>query len=112
MSEPRPKEIGINISKQKVGTIITVETENDQIFEIKIVMPEKAVVEVSGTDQRLRVPVLGVLTHSFSGNKQTQFNHWIGMLLKMSLVFKNGNLESGPVTHATVRGKGWSYNVF
>ena len=105
-------EVGIDITKQKAGTIITIETESDQIFELKITIPEKAVVEVTGTDQRLRQPVLGVLTHSFSGDKKTQINNWIGMLLRVSLVFKNGNLESTPVTHATIRGKGWSYNVF
>jgi len=111
MTEPM-KELGIDITKQKPDTIITVETEDDRLFEIIVKMPERGVVEVSGTEPRLKNPVLGVLTHSFSGDKQTQINHWIGMLLKMSIVFKNGNFESQPVIHATIRGSGWSYNVF
>jgi hypothetical protein len=106
------KETGIDLTKQKIGTIITVETEDERLFEMIVKIPERGIVEISGTEPRLKNPVLGVLTHSFSGDKHTQINHWIGMLLKMSLVFKNGNYESQPVVHASVKGPGWSYSVF
>lgn len=105
-------ELGIDITKQPVGTTLIVETEDDHLFEMKVTIPQRGVVEVSGTEPRLKFPVLGVLTHSFSGDKKTQINHWIGMLLQMSLVFKNGNYESKPVIHATVSGPGWKYDVF
>ena len=110
--ETTMKETGIDITKQKVGTIITVETEDARLFEMVVKIPASGIVEISGTEPRLKTAVCGVLTHSFSGDKHTQINHWIGMLLKMSLVFKNGNYESQPVIHATIRGQGWSYNVF
>ena len=87
-----------------------VETEDEHLFEIKVTVPAKGVMEVSGTEPRLRKPVLGVLTHSFAG--KMQINHWIGMLLKMSLVFRNGSYESAPVVHATVKGPGWKYDLF
>ncbi len=103
-------ETGIDITKQKAGTIIMVETEDDHLFEIEITIPGKGVVEVSGTEPRLKSTVLGVLTHSFSD--KTQINHWIGMLLRMSLVFKNGSYESAPVVHASVKRSGWEYDLF
>jgi hypothetical protein len=103
-------ESGIDITKQKIGTIIRVETEDDRLFELVVKIPERGVVEISGTEPRLKIPVLGVLTHSFS--EKTQINHWIGKLLKMSLVFKNGNYESQPVVHVTIHGSDWSYIVF
>ena len=113
-------EIGIDVTKQKVGTTIMVETEDDHLFEMTVMVPVKAVVKVSGTEPRLKQPVLGVLTHSFSGDKKTQINHWIGMLLKMSVVFKNGSYESAPIVHASIKGPekepgkgpGWQYDVF
>jgi hypothetical protein len=103
-------EVGIDVTRQKPGTVIMVETEDEHLFEIKVTVPAKGVMEVSGTEPRLRKPVLGVLTHSFAG--KTQINHWIGMLLKMSLVFRNGSYESAPVVHATVKGPGWKYDLF
>lgn len=103
-------ELGIDLTKLEAGTMIFAETESDQLFEIKIVHPEKGVVEISGTEPRLKMPVLGILTHSSSG--KVQINHWIGTLLKMSLVFKNGNFESTPVIHASVKSPKWNYNVF
>lgn len=105
-------EPGIDITKQKVGTTLLVETEDGRLFEMKVVMPEKGVLEIQGTDPRLKAPVLGILTHAFSGDKRTQINYWIGHLLKMALMFRNGNLESAPVVHATVKGERWSYDVF
>ena len=105
-------ELGIDITKQKIGNTLLVETEDGRLYEMKVIMPEKGVLEVQGTDSRLKTPVLGVLTHAFSDDKKIQINHWIGHLLKMALVFRNGNLESTPVVHATVKGERWSYDVF
>ena len=89
---------------------IMVETEDNHLFEMEITVPEKGVVKVSGTEPRLKYPVLGVLVYSSSG--KTQINHWIGKLLGMFLIFKNGNYESKPVIHVTVKGNGWQFDVF
>jgi len=105
-------EIGIDITKQKVGTTIMVETEDGQLFEMIIRKSEQGVVEVSGTEPRLRHPTLGTLAYSFTDNKRTLINHWIGQYLKMRLVFRNGNYVSKLVTHASLKGEGWQFEVF
>lgn len=107
-----PGEIGINITRQKIGTAIMVETDDGQLFEIIVRKPDQGVVEVSGTEPRLKQPTLGVLTHSFSDDKRTQINHWIGQYLRMMLVFKNGNYKSKLVSHASLKGEGWQFEVF
>lgn len=103
-------ETGIDIRKLMIGTTILVETENEHLFEMVVKKPENGVVEVSGTEPRLKLPTLGVLTHSF--DVKTSINFWIGKYLKMMLVFRNGNYESKPVTHASLRGEDWQYEVF
>lgn len=103
-------EIGINVTKQRVGTTIMVETDDNHIFEMVVRKPEQGVVEVSGTEPRLKYPTLGVLTHSF--NEGTRIDHWIGQYLKMMFVFRNGNYESKLVTHASLKGEGWQFEVF
>lgn len=103
-------ELGIDITKLKIGMTIMVETEDNHLFEMEITVPEKGVVKVSGTEPRLKYPVLGVLVYSSSG--KMQINHWIGKLLGMFLIFKNGNYESKPVIHVTVKGNGWQFDVF
>jgi len=103
-------EIGINVTKQKIGTTIMVETEDNQIFEMVVRKPKLSVVEVSGTEPRLKYPTFGVLTHSF--DEKTRIDHWIGQYLKMTLVFRNDNYESKPVIHASLKGEGWQFEVF
>lgn len=103
-------ELGIDITKLKIGTTIMVETEDDHLFEMEVIVPEKGVVKVSGTEPRLKYPVLGVLVDSSSG--KTRISYWIGKLLGMFLIFKNGNYKSKPVIHVTVKGDGWQYDVF
>jgi len=103
-------ETGIDITKQKIGTIIMVETGDGRLFEMIVRKPEEGMVEVSGTEPRLRYPTLGVLTHSF--NEKTRIDYWIGQYLKMMLVFKNGNYVSELVTHISLRGEGWQFEVF
>jgi len=110
------REIGIDVTKQAIGSTILVETEDNHLFELVVKRPETGVVEISGTEPRLKYSVLGVLTHSFSDNKKVQINHWIGKLLRMSLVFKNGNFESKLVIHASIKGETdgekWKFEVF
>lgn len=110
-------ELGIDVTRQSVGTIILIETEDDVLLELEIMIPDKSIVRVSGTEPRLKHPVLGILSHSFSGDKKTQIEHWIGMLLCLSLSFKNGSYETKPVVHASVKGassdgRSWTYDVF
>lgn len=105
-------EVGINITKLAIGTSIMVETEDSQVFEIVVRKPEHGVVEVSGTEPRLKNPTLGVLTHSSTDDKKTQIDHWIGQYLRMMIVFRNGNYESQLVTHASLKGEGWQFEVF
>lgn len=109
-------ETGVDLTKQKIGTVILVETEDNHLFEMEVTVPEKGVVKVSGTEPRLKHPVLGVLIYSSSGKlgdkHRVQIDHWIGKLLGMSLIFKNGSYESKPVIHASLKGDGWRYDVF
>lgn len=107
-------ELGIDITQQLPGTVIFVETEDDMLFEMKVVVPREGIVEVSGTEPRLKQPTLGILSHSFSGDKKTQINYWVGMLLCMSLLFKNGSYESKPVVSASIHGpdEAWKFDVF
>lgn len=105
-------ETGIDITKQKIGTTIMVETEDDHLFEMVVKKPEQGVVEVTGTELRLKHPTLGCLAHSHTDDKKTLINHWIGQYLKMMLVFRNGNYESKPVTHVSLKGEGWKFDVF
>jgi len=107
-----PNEVGINITKQKIGTIIMVETEDGHLFEMVVRSPKHGVVEVSGTEQRLRYPTVGSLGYSISDDKKTRIDNWIGQYLKMMLVFRNGNYESKLVTHASLKGEGWQFEVF
>ena len=103
-------ETGIDITKLEIGVAILVGTEDGCLFEMIVKKPEFGVVEVSGTEPRLKLPTLGVLTHSF--DVKTNINFWIGKYLKMMLVFRNGNYESKPVTHASLKGEDWQYEVF
>lgn len=103
-------ETGIDITKLRIGTTILVETEDERLFELTVKKPDSGVIEVSGTEPRLKLPTLGVLTHSF--DEKTSINFWIGKYLKMMLVFRNGNYESKLVTHASLRGEDWQYEVF
>jgi len=107
-------ELGIDITRQTTGTTVLIETEDEVLLELEVVIPEKGIVKVSGTEPRLKHPVLGILSHAFSGDKKTQLDHWIGMLLCLSLSFKNGSYETKPVIHASMRGPDntWSYDVF
>lgn len=110
-------ELGIDIARQPIGTRILIETEDEVLLELEVVVPRKGIVQVSGTEPRLKHPVLGILSHAFSGDKKTQIEHWIGMLLCLSLNFKNGSYETKPVVHASITGspgdeKPWRYDVF
>lgn len=111
---PTETELGIDITRQPAGTVVLVETEDDILLELEVVVPAKGIVKVSGTEPRLKIPVLGILSHAFSGDKKTQIDHWIGMLLCISLSFKNGSYDTKPVVHASMRGpnNAWRYDVF
>ena len=92
----------IDITKQKTDTTLFIETRDGHLFEIRVVIPEKAIIEISGTEPRLKQSVLGILAPE----------HCIGLRLKMTIIFKNGNYVSAPVIHLTVKGPGYSYTVF
>lgn len=110
----RTDELGIDITAQRPGTTIIVEAEDETLLELEVVVPDKGIVRVSGTDPRLKQTVLGILMHAFSGDKKTQIDHFIGMLLCLSLSFKNGSYATKPIVHASMRGpnNAWRYDVF
>lgn len=110
---PKPT-VGVDISKLANGTTISLDTVDDQLFEVKMVNNTLSVVEVSGTDPRLKRPTSGVLTHSTVGKEKHQ--HFIAKDSKVTFVFKNGTLETQSVKQLTVRGHRdgnmWHYDVF
>jgi len=106
------KQPGIDIRQQQPGTEIIVEADTG-LYELVVVRPESGLVEVSGSDPRLRQPVLGQFLHSVNVLDPTaKFDHWIGRATKMVIAFRNAQFESGVVMAATIRCKGWHYDVF
>ena len=98
-------ENGIDIQRLAPGTSILLETDT-RLFELKVMNPSLGLVEISSTDPALHQATIGQLLSS--GTK----NWWIGKGLAMRIRFRNGIYTSGPVASATVRGKGWHYDVF
>ncbi len=129
-----PVDPVIDIRRLKPDTVITLETTrrcpkdiysvttlgNDepeeeivtQVIELVILKPADGVVRVCGTDKSLRTPTIGRLHHSVNPVTSEQTPHSVvqGSILVIGL--KNSTFTSDPVTSATVRGKGWHYDVF
>jgi hypothetical protein len=110
--EALKKQPGIDIRRQAPGTTIIVETDTG-LYELRVVNPVEGVVQVSGTDPRLHQPVLGRFLRSVcASDPQAVLDGHIGRTMRMVIAFRNAEFESGIVVSATVRGEGWSYDVF
>jgi hypothetical protein len=104
MTEP-----GIDVRRLPPGTGILLETDT-RLYEFKVINPSLGLVEISSTDPALHQATVGQLLFSTGSNGGQDW--WIGKGLAMRIRFRNGVYASGPVASATVRGKGWHYDVF
>lgn len=125
MSEPLPSTVsealehlrsqpGVNVTRQPVGTIITVITLQHR-YELLIVNPAAAGrVQVSGNDIRLSNESLTgqFLQSTYGIDEQVAIDNWIGRSMKMHIRFKNGVMITAPAINAAIRGKSWSFEVF
>jgi hypothetical protein len=100
---------GIDVRRQKFGTTIYVECAT-QLFEMEVVNPEYGLVRVNSNVSALRIPTVGQLVESIGpeGAKPT----WIGEGMAMHLRFRNGVFPTEPALAASIKGKGWEYEVF
>ena len=106
------KQPGIDITKQRPGTKIIVETDN-LIFELKVVDPAKCLVEVTSNSPLLREPTVGqYLRGVYVLDASVGIDHWIGRTMQMFLRFRNGDFLTGPAVTASASGPGWTYEVF
>jgi hypothetical protein len=103
---------GIDLTRQKKGTTIMVETDN-HLFEITVLNPASGLVEVSSTLPLLRESTVGqYLRGVYAFDANVGLDAWIGRTLQMFIRFRNGNFMSGPAVAASVIGPGWTYDVF
>jgi hypothetical protein len=103
---------GIDIARQPVGITIIVETTQG-IIEMEVLNPTRGIVRVVGTDPKIQNPVVCQMTQSCYDMQSTiSLPKWIGKDLRMQLTFNNANLHCSMTVSATVRGKGWHYDVF
>jgi hypothetical protein len=103
---------GIDLTRQRKGTKIMVETDN-HLFEITVLNPASGLVEVSSTLPLLRESTVGqYLRGVYALDANVGLDAWIGRTLQMFIRFRNGNLMSAPVIAASVIGPGWTYDVF
>lgn len=103
---------GIDITKQKEGTKIIVET-NNHLFEIKVLSPKEGLIEVSSTSPELKRPTIGQYMRGvYVLDSAVTIDRWIGRTMQMYLRFRNGFFLSGPVVSATISGEGWKYEIF
>ncbi len=103
---------GIDITKQKAGTRIIVETDS-LLFELKILDPFRCLVEVTSTAPQLREPTVGqYLRGIYVLDASVGIDHWIGRTMQMFLRFRNGDFLTGPVVAASLSGPGWTFDVF
>lgn len=115
INEQRAKlrsEPGIDLAKLTAGTKVYVETDTD-VYEITVTLQKEAIVEIWGTDKRMRQPLFGRFLHSVNGrNRQVCLDRWIGKGLRMVIAFRYESFESGMVVSASVEGPNWHYEVF
>src|SRR6266403_1058233 len=83
---------GINVPTLPPGTVILIET-TAQVYELTVVSPGH--VEVTGTDPRFHVPVIGRFVQSvYDPDATITFAGRIGANLRMDIEFKNATFRS------------------
>lgn len=90
----------IHVDRLKAGTVILVETE-DAIYELEVLNPETAMVEVNTNDTRLKEIQAALI------NGPIRWGSCMPLVLTT-----NSTLYSRKCVGATIRGDGWSYDVF
>lgn len=82
-------EPGIDISRLAAGTTILVETTQG-VYEIVVIEPRISLVEITGTDPRLKKPVTGqLLASNYDAEGKVSLPNWIGKNLRMQFKFHN-----------------------
>lgn len=106
------REPGIDLRRLKPGTTIFLET-NLCLYELKVLDPDHCLIEISGTDEGLKQPIIGQFVASiYPVDSKIRLDGWIGRNLVMEIRFRNGIHLSGPIISASVKGVGWNYDVF
>lgn len=110
--EDLKRQPGIDIRKMKPGTKIMVETTQG-VYDIEVVAPSVAMIDVSGTEPRLHQKLTGQLRAShLDVGGQVGLTAWIGKNLRMAIQFGNAIHNCSPALSAKVSGPDWSYDVF
>lgn len=89
----------IDIRRLAQGTTLLLEGNCD-IYELIVKDPDLGLIEITSNNPVLRHPVIGQLMNTIQ---------WGGHLV---VRFHNGHFYSAPISSASVRGPGWSYEVF
>jgi hypothetical protein len=109
---PPSQHLGIDVRQRQAGEVILVETDNS-IYELTVMVPRQCLVQVTGTDPRLRQPTVGRLLNSTAVlHPHDVRDAWIGPARRMLIAFRNVNFESGVIVSASIRGNGWHFDVF
>jgi hypothetical protein len=109
---------GIHIGFLDPGTRVLVATKVTT-FELTVVEPQKAIINVSASDPRLQPARLGRLIGSSKDMAgKLMKDEWIGRGLYMNIQFKNLTFVTNPIISARIEGFGrvtglpWHYDVF
>lgn len=102
------KQPGIDISRQKPGTMICVQT-TIHLYELTLVDPATGLITLGGDDQRC-IGLTGQFLHSEYGDDVVE--DWVGRSMKMHIRFKNAVLVTAAAIAGSVHGDGWEYTVF
>jgi hypothetical protein len=117
LAEKLWKDPGIDLTRQKNGTRIIVETES-AVYEMRVIHQGHSLVEISSSDPQLKQPTVAQFISSQVPPEQTggaptcEIPLWIGKGLRMYLRFRNGYYLSGVTATATLKGDTWHYDVF
>jgi hypothetical protein len=103
-------EPGIDVRRLKAGTQIIIETQS-HVYEMKAVLPQSGLFEISSTDPPLHAPIVGKFTAGRCA-PATDVEGWVGKGLQMVILFRNGYYVSEPLVSAEVKGNYWQYTVF
>ncbi len=116
MRNPCVSQHGIDVSRQRKGTVVSVQTTRYS-YRFTIIDPAARLVEVTTDDPRVPDKTLGIYERGFyDEGQEVAVANWIGPVLRMQLRFRNGRLLTMPALRAEVSGvRGrteWSYVVF
>ena len=105
---------GIDLTKQKKGTSIIVETDS-LLFEIVVLDPGQSVDRSREYGRRScgSRRLASTFGASTSLDASVGIDNWIGRTMQMFHHFRNGDFSlTGPVVTASIAGPGWNYEVF